>query len=328
MLRLRRAFSPLRLGVAALVAVVLLWYLVQKLTIPEGRVIQTDEELAEMGGVENAWRLHQQQSEQNGLLQQDQMYDAVAIHVPPLLEDAPATTSSPTIPVAEVTPVAFAYEIPQILDDAHRLPDPDAFHPHFDAITKLPAITFAEAKSGCQWPDLSKVNFQFKDGEESSELNTSWTTHEMPEEWLSARRDSWQQFVKSDLIPWGENAHRFEGRGIVIVGGSKDNMKRIAVTIKKLKKLGSRLPIELHYFAEELDEGAKQKLANLWPLLYFNDLAGAHNILVAPNDPNPFRPHCESFLAILTISIFNTAQTLTSAASPSQDRSLGQLALR
>ena len=39
----------------------------------------------------------------------------------------------------------------ELVENAHRLPNADAFLPHFKALLEMPHMTLAEAKAGCSW---------------------------------------------------------------------------------------------------------------------------------------------------------------------------------
>ena len=165
--------------------------------------------------------------------------------------------------------------------DAHRLPTADSFLLHFKALSREPSLSVEDAKSGCQWPAINEVNFQFE------EVNYEWVKHDPSENEVGKRRQQWLEFVENKLLPYEEYKDRFNGRGIVIVAGNAQSMKRVKVILNALKKLGSNMPIELHYWADEMSEKSKQEISSLWSEMYFNDLSALSNILKTDHD-GPF----------------------------------------
>lgn len=284
--RVNRACSTPRLVVSAIVTALLFLYFVtvwgndrswhqgQRAGIPT-----TEEQRHELGGVEDLWRKQQEKLEQ---------------------QQKEATGQSGTAAVAAEavqTPDTEALSTEsdgKVRLDAHRLSNPDAFRAHFDAVIKAPRVTWQQAKDACHFADPGNVNFQFGDGEGGFMLNSSWTLRPWPQEDHDEQRAIWQKFVMKGLIPWKDHGHRFEGRGIVIVGGSGRSVKRIMVMMRQLAKLGSKLPIEIHYWGKEMDDDKRKKLTNLWPLLYFNDLSSQSNIYRTMYDDTPGRGiHCK-----------------------------------
>lgn len=85
---------------------------------------------------------------------------------------------------------------------------------------KAPRVTWQEAKDACKFKDQSKVNVQLTNGEGGFILNTSWTLRPRPQEDHDEQRALGRKFLKKELLPWKDHSHKFEGRGIVIVGGS------------------------------------------------------------------------------------------------------------
>lgn len=156
--------------------------------------------------------------------------------------------------------------------DAHRLATADSFLPHFRALTKVRGLTMAEAKSNCNWPAPEEVHFQFSD-----ELD--WVTQDRTDVELDMRRTEWRDFLTNRLLPYEQFRDRFEGRGIVIVAGDQKSQKRVRVILRALSKLGSRLPVELHYWDDEMTDEAKKNMTSLWQRTYFNDLSKAKNIV-------------------------------------------------
>jgi alpha 1,2-mannosyltransferase len=134
---------------------------------------------------------------------------------------------------------------PELVKDAHKLPTADSFLPHLKAVTTMNGMTMAEAKSGCTWPDMKKVNFQYG-------ADVDWAKQDRNDTELEFRRKQWHDFIDNDLIPYTPYEDRFKGRGIVIVAGNQESMKRVQVILHALKRLKSRMAIEIHYWDDEM----------------------------------------------------------------------------
>jgi alpha 1,2-mannosyltransferase len=158
-------------------------------------------------------------------------------------------------------------------DAAHRLPTADSFISHFHAVTQLPGMTMAEAKSGCTWSEDSKVNFQYVP-------ETEWVAKDRDDAEIQTRRDEWHDFIRNDLLPYDHYKDRFAGRGIIILAGNKGTLKRVRVLLRALAQLKSELPVEIHYYKEEMTDESRANLTSLWPdKIYFNDLSEPSNIV-------------------------------------------------
>ncbi|KAL1870378.1 hypothetical protein Plec18167_007512 [Paecilomyces lecythidis] len=175
-----------------------------------------------------------------------------------------------------------------LIDNAHRLLNADAFLPHFRSVIQLPGISMTEVKSSCPWPALDKVNFQFG-------ADVDWAVHDRSDFELETRRNEWRSFIQNELLPYQEYKDRFKGRGIVIVAGNQESMKRVRVILRALMKLGSTLPIEIHYWGEELDSESKKNISAMWSSpsssepdttkrqMFFNDLSSPSSNILATN---------------------------------------------
>jgi alpha 1,2-mannosyltransferase len=161
--------------------------------------------------------------------------------------------------------------------EAHRLSTADSFLPHFRALTKLRGLTMAEVKSSCNWSAREEVNFQFTN-------EADWVIRERTDVELDMRRTEWHDFITTKLLPYEQFKNRFEGRGIVIVAGNQQSLQRVRVILRALGKLGSRMPVELHYWDDELADEAKKDMTAMWQRLYFNDLSKAKNIVKTNRD--------------------------------------------
>ncbi|KAF2157339.1 glycosyltransferase family 71 protein [Myriangium duriaei CBS 260.36] len=166
---------------------------------------------------------------------------------------------------------------PQFQRDAHRLSDADEFLPHFLAVTQLPGVSTPEAAAACNWEDPSKVNFQYGDQEE-------WVKEARPVEEIDSRRKQWQDFVIGQMFPWDINKHNVSGRGAAVLSGNENSFWRTKVMLGQLARLGSKLPVEIHYWKKELNDTSKGVLREIYPNLYFNDLSGKHNVIPTNND--------------------------------------------
>ncbi|KUJ08179.1 family 71 glycosyltransferase [Mollisia scopiformis] len=166
---------------------------------------------------------------------------------------------------------------PESIQDAHKLPTADDFLSHFTAVTQIKGMTMSEAKSSCSWEVSEEVNFQYGNDSE-------WAVQDRADEELEFRRNQWHHFINNELLPYESYKDRFNGRGIVIVAGNGKSLKRVRVILRQLKSLGSRLPIELHYWGDEFPTKAQKEMSTLWPSMYFNDLSSSSNILKSSND--------------------------------------------
>ena len=164
-----------------------------------------------------------------------------------------------------------------LITDAHRLATADDLLPHIRNVTELRGMTMAEAKSGCTWPNLDEVNFQYAKDEE-------WAARDRSDRELRRRRAQWHYFINYKLLPWEQYQNRFEGRGIVVLAGNENSSNRLKVMLRALRKLGSQMPVEVHYWGDELSEQVQEEILLLWPKTYFNDLSGSSNIMMSNND--------------------------------------------
>jgi len=172
---------------------------------------------------------------------------------------------------------------PRLDPEAHKLPRPDSFRAHFLAVTRLPGITMAEAKATCHWPKGEYVDFQFG-------ANTEWVVTDRPDEEIEARRTAWQQYVEgragTGMIPWRKVKDRFKGRGLVILAGNNDTIMRLKVILRRLVRLRSQIPVEVHYFSdEEMTEEKRKDLVDIgYHPISFNDLSQPHNLIRVEKD--------------------------------------------
>ncbi|KAF2158271.1 glycosyltransferase family 71 protein [Myriangium duriaei CBS 260.36] len=174
------------------------------------------------------------------------------------------------------SPLYAMAESDQVNPDAHSLQDADAFRSHFRALLSASNLTVAEANATCHWDseDAQKINFE-------KAANHEWTKHNPPEEEVAALRGRWQKFLATQMIPYAPHKDRYKGRGIVIVAGNEHTLTRTRTVLRALKKLGSKLPVQVHYWGEEMDQKAKDRIAEIYPNSFFNDLADRSNNVFA-----------------------------------------------
>ncbi|KAL0933745.1 family 71 glycosyltransferase [Colletotrichum truncatum] len=165
----------------------------------------------------------------------------------------------------------------QLAFDAHKLATADEFLPHFAAVIIEKGISQKQARATCTWPADTYVDFQFSDSVE-------WVLEDRPVLEIELRRREWHDFVKSGMIPYTSVKDRFFGRGLVIVAGNADTIMRVKVILRQLKKLGSSIPIEIHYWDNEMDIGVMADLNALYTPIYYNDLSKEHNIVHIKKD--------------------------------------------
>lgn len=168
-------------------------------------------------------------------------------------------------------------------ENAHQIPDADAFLPHFERVLQVPGMTKDEAQKTCTWSESDDINFQYSAGDE-------WMVEEKSEEEIDQRRGEWHDFIASKLLPWNEYKHRFVGRGIVMVAGShqKFSIERVRVILRQLRHLSSTIPIEIHYWGDEMSDDVKANLTQTWPLLFWNDLSDRTTNIIQTEDRTPF----------------------------------------
>lgn len=126
-----------------------------------------------------------------------------------------------------------------------------------------------DAYGTCEYDQQELSSFHYN-------ADASWVREPVDAEVIQPLTEAWQQFVKHSLIPWESVKHKYEGRGIVIVGGgSSKDVKRIKVILRVLKKYGSRLPVEINFFGDEMRPLVQQELTDIYgsDQLFFNDLS-------------------------------------------------------
>ncbi|KAK3294259.1 mannosyltransferase putative-domain-containing protein [Chaetomium fimeti] len=168
----------------------------------------------------------------------------------------------------------------QLDPEAHKLPSADSFRAHFNALTRVKNITVAEAKAGCHWPQDEDVNFQFS-------ADAEWVVTDRPDDEINSRRKAWQEYIQGKMIPWEKVKDKFEGRGVVILAGNRDTAMHLKVVLRRLTMLRSKIPMEIHYWGDEMNKATREDLASLYQPTSFNDLSQPHNIIQVKKD-GPF----------------------------------------
>ncbi|OIW34309.1 hypothetical protein CONLIGDRAFT_626342 [Coniochaeta ligniaria NRRL 30616] len=172
------------------------------------------------------------------------------------------------------------YKLPssaQLVAEAHKLPWADSFRDHFEAVTRLKGVTMAEAKATCTWAFQDAVDFQYDN-------NVDWVVKDRSDEEIEMHRKEWQAYVDGQMIPWEMVKDKFEGKGIVILAGNHDTTMRLKVVLRRLKVLQSKMPVEIHYWDDEMTEDAMLELASMYQPMTFNDLSKGHNIIKVKKD--------------------------------------------
>lgn len=160
---------------------------------------------------------------------------------------------------------------------AHKLKNADSFRNHFEAVTRLKGITLDEAKTTCTWGELEYVDFQY-------DSNVEWVKKQRPDTEIEYRRKQWQEYVQSGMIPYELVKDKFVGRGVVILAGNQDTLTRLKVILRQLVNLQSVIPVEVHYWDDEMNELSMKMLSDVYPHMTFNDLSGGHNIIKVKKD--------------------------------------------
>ena len=155
----------------------------------------------------------------------------------------------------------------QPAENAHRLRTADDFLPYLRNVTRMPGLTVAAARLGCSWSVSEKVHYQFP-------ADATWARQDRSDKEIETRRNQWQDFLLTQLLPYEDYKARFEGRGIVLVAG---DARRVQPILKALNKLGSKLAVELHHWRDEMTIETRAKLSSIGPLVYFQDLSASTN---------------------------------------------------
>lgn len=143
----------------------------------------------------------------------------------------------------------------------HRIRNPDEILPQLPSIHQLPLLSVAEARRTCTWNAADEQHMQWTFNE------PEWLKEEPSIAFVAQTRRQWLSFLAAGLQRWSSVKHHFGGRGIVTVAGNHDTIKRVAVLLRQLKRLKSKLPVEIHYWKEEVTAKDKAVLESIGPRL-------------------------------------------------------------
>ncbi|KAF2150361.1 glycosyltransferase family 71 protein [Myriangium duriaei CBS 260.36] len=153
----------------------------------------------------------------------------------------------------------------------------DDFLQHIRSVVRLPAVTVRDAASTCTWDSAQPVNFQYSP-------ETAWNANPLSNGVISSHRKEWQNFLLRDTVPWGKVERQFQGRGIVVLAGNQRTFLRSMVFFRALSATKTKLPVELHYFGNELSAQNRTDIKALYPNLFFNDLNDTSQIVKGTGD--------------------------------------------
>jgi len=156
-----------------------------------------------------------------------------------------------------------------LISDLHNLKTNAEFIPYIAGISNVRNLSVADAYGTCDYKEEELSSFKYH-------ADADWVREPLSSAVIDPLREAWQYFVKNRLIPWDAVKQKYEGRGIVIVGGgSSHDVNRIKAILRALNKHGSKLPVEINYFGDELKEPTRQQLTAIYgsDKLFFNDLS-------------------------------------------------------
>lgn len=156
----------------------------------------------------------------------------------------------------------------------HRYEHADDFLPLIRRLPEMENLTLPAAAASCDWSDTELMQYPYGRDEH-------YITSPPDESEVDLMRSQWQRFVREGLVPYNAtSAAPFAGHGIVVVGGRPKTLKRVGVLIRSLRQMGSKVPVELHYWGAEMSTATKKALHDEfgYELFYLNDLSGPHNL--------------------------------------------------
>lgn len=159
------------------------------------------------------------------------------------------------------------------VEQAHKIQTADEFMPHIKAVVQLPGISMNTAKSGCTWDAGLRVNFQY-------DASETWAKEDRTDGELDIKRREWHKFIQNDLMPYKDHASKFNGQGIVIVAGGAKGREQIKVILRALAKVGSKLPVEVHFWDTEITEQDQQDIMSVSRNVFFNNLKDSSQNIV------------------------------------------------
>ncbi|KAK1990432.1 hypothetical protein LX36DRAFT_675912 [Colletotrichum falcatum] len=110
------------------------------------------------------------------------------------------------------------------------------------------------------------------------------TSSQRPALEIEPRRQEWHEFVKGRMMPCAHAKDPFSGRGLVIVAGNAETVMRVKVVLRQLKRLGSTIAVEVHYWDTGMDIGATAELNALYEPIHHNDLSKDDNVVRIKKD--------------------------------------------
>lgn len=154
----------------------------------------------------------------------------------------------------------------------HRFEHANDFKPLMADINLFKNLTIDQAKEACNWTEDEFMQFYW--GSRTSD----YIVNQRPEWEVDLIRSRLLDFVQNGMSPYPAK-DPYSGRGVVIVGGHPKSLKRVRVLVRALRAVGSKLPVELHYWGEEMDDSAKDSILTEFPSgFYLNDLSDPGNV--------------------------------------------------
>lgn len=77
---------------------------------------------------------------------------------------------------------------------------------------------------------------------------------EAPPKVWDNKKQEWMDYINFTMPSWSSQKSKFNGRGIVLVGGNSGTLRGIRTTLSMLRNYGCTLPVEVHYLDGELNE--------------------------------------------------------------------------
>lgn len=96
-----------------------------------------------------------------------------------------------------------------------------------------------------------------------------------PKVWENKQQE-WMDYINYTMPSWASEKSRFEGRGIVLVGGNSGTLRGIRTTLSMLKEYGCQLPVEVHHLEDEISVSDIQNLTA--PDVTFRSLGDPSNL--------------------------------------------------
>jgi len=185
----------------------------------------------------------------------------------PIPGDTGGSSSSPARP-----------EDPPPTQSEGQISHADDYLQGFKRILEEQPMSIRDTKKTCQWASIEDVDFQFADDKD-------WVVNDRSDEEIAEKQAQWHDYVKKGMMPYSDVQDKFEGKGIVICAGNERSLLRLHVLLKMLIHVGSKLPVEVHYYGDgELSPQNRTDLEAIFPNLFFNDLNGPDVLLNTTHD--------------------------------------------